>query len=143
MTDAIADELLEYLCAIGSEETWTIRAETDQARSTCETLYGTSIAAIPRTTSTGKDGSFSVPFSDGPTPQQVRLSLAIFFDLGCMSTDDSCRAVGSVLSYIFYWLAAIAVLVYMKYKEGRTKLLGAESAAAKRRREESAPRLPQ
>ncbi|KAJ6616430.1 iron permease FTR1/Fip1/EfeU [Mycena sp. CBHHK59/15] len=41
---------------------------------------------------------------------------------------------GSVLSYAFYWLAVIVVLVAMKYKEGRTKLAGRESAAGKRRR---------
>ncbi|KIM42144.1 hypothetical protein M413DRAFT_444611 [Hebeloma cylindrosporum] len=41
---------------------------------------------------------------------------------------------GTVLSYVFYWLAVIVVLVYMKYKEGRTKLMGRESAAGVRRR---------
>ncbi|GLB39059.1 putative iron permease FTR1 family protein [Lyophyllum shimeji] len=41
---------------------------------------------------------------------------------------------GSVLSYVFYWLAVIVTLVYMKFKEGRTKLLGRESAAGTRRR---------
>jgi high-affinity iron transporter len=43
--------------------------------------------------------------------------------------------VGSVLAYVFYWLAVVAVLVYMKFKEGRTKVLGRESAAGVRRRE--------
>jgi len=43
--------------------------------------------------------------------------------------------VGTVLAYVFYWLAVIAVLVRMKFKEGRTKLLGRESAAGARRRE--------
>ncbi|KIM85638.1 hypothetical protein PILCRDRAFT_816834 [Piloderma croceum F 1598] len=46
--------------------------------------------------------------------------------------------VGSVLAYVFYWIAVIAVLVYMKFKEGRTKLLGRESAAGVRRRETQA-----
>ncbi|KAF9003374.1 iron permease FTR1 [Cyathus striatus] len=41
---------------------------------------------------------------------------------------------GSVLSYVFYWLAVIAVLIYMKFREGRTKLFGYESAAGRRRR---------
>ncbi|KAI6158223.1 iron permease FTR1 [Pisolithus tinctorius] len=41
---------------------------------------------------------------------------------------------GSVLSYVFYWLAVIAALVYLKFKEGRTKLFGFESSSAKRRR---------
>jgi len=42
---------------------------------------------------------------------------------------------GSVLSYVFYWLAVIVTLIYMKYKEGRTTLVGRESAAGVRRRE--------
>ncbi|KAI0032123.1 iron permease FTR1 [Vararia minispora EC-137] len=41
---------------------------------------------------------------------------------------------GSVLSYVFYWVAVIVVLVYLKFKEGRTKLFGFESAAGKERR---------
>ncbi|KAH7882383.1 iron permease FTR1 [Phlebopus sp. FC_14] len=40
---------------------------------------------------------------------------------------------GSVLSYVFYWLAVIVVLVGLKFKEGRTKLIRWESAAGKRR----------
>ncbi|KIK95513.1 hypothetical protein PAXRUDRAFT_826928 [Paxillus rubicundulus Ve08.2h10] len=35
---------------------------------------------------------------------------------------------GSVLSYVFYWLTVIVVLVYLKFKEGRKKHLGLESA---------------
>ncbi|KAJ2915160.1 hypothetical protein MD484_g5260, partial [Candolleomyces efflorescens] len=41
---------------------------------------------------------------------------------------------GSVLSYVFYWIAVIVALVYMKFKEGRTKLFGRESAAGTQRR---------
>ncbi|KAG5721431.1 Plasma membrane iron permease [Termitomyces sp. T112] len=41
---------------------------------------------------------------------------------------------GTVLSYVFYWLAAMVTLTYMKFKEGRTKLFGRESAAAVHRR---------
>ncbi|KAF8630302.1 hypothetical protein AX15_003014 [Amanita polypyramis BW_CC] len=41
---------------------------------------------------------------------------------------------GSILSYVFYWIAVMAVLVYMKFKEGRTTLLGKESAAGARQR---------
>ncbi|TDL21947.1 iron permease FTR1 [Rickenella mellea] len=40
---------------------------------------------------------------------------------------------GTVLSYVFYWLAVIAGLIYMKFKEGRTKLMGRSSAAGVRR----------
>lgn len=67
------------------------------------------------------------------------------------------HSVGTVLSYVFYWLAVIVVLVYMKFTEaccyypffngvaypfsqGRTKLLGRESAAGVRRRQAQKPR---
>lgn len=43
--------------------------------------------------------------------------------------------VGSVVSYIAYWVVVMAVLVYLKFKEGRTTLFGMESAAGIRRRE--------
>ncbi|CAL1708875.1 unnamed protein product [Somion occarium] len=46
--------------------------------------------------------------------------------------------IGTVLGYVFYWLAVVAVLIYMKFKEGRTKLFGRESAAGVRRRERAA-----
>jgi len=39
---------------------------------------------------------------------------------------------GTVLAYVFYWLAVMVVLVYTKYKEGRTKVFGYESAAGVR-----------
>ncbi|KAI0777363.1 iron permease FTR1 [Trametes elegans] len=42
---------------------------------------------------------------------------------------------GSVLSYVFYWLAVIATLIVLKFREGRTKLFGKESAMGRRRRE--------
>ena len=42
---------------------------------------------------------------------------------------------GSVLAYVFYWLAVVVTLVSMKFTEGRTKLLGKESAMGRRRRE--------
>jgi len=41
-------------------------------------------------------------------------------------------SIGSVLSYIFYWLAVMVVLLCMKYKEGTIKLFGCESAAYRR-----------
>lgn len=49
--------------------------------------------------------------------------------------NDSHILDGTVLSYIFYWLAAIVALICMKFTEGRSKLFGRESAAAVRRRE--------
>ncbi|KAF9456603.1 iron permease FTR1 [Collybia nuda] len=41
---------------------------------------------------------------------------------------------GSILSYVFYWIAVIVTLIYMKHTEGRTKIMGRESAAGTRRR---------
>ncbi|KAJ7054381.1 iron permease FTR1 [Mycena amicta] len=41
---------------------------------------------------------------------------------------------GSVLSYVFYWLAVIVTLIVMKFREGRTKVFGKESEAGQRRR---------
>ncbi|ESK96309.1 iron permease ftr1 [Moniliophthora roreri MCA 2997] len=41
---------------------------------------------------------------------------------------------GTVLSYVFYWIAVMVTLVYFKFKEGRTKLFGRESAVGARRR---------
>lgn len=46
--------------------------------------------------------------------------------------------IGTVLAYVFYWLAAMVCLVFLKYKEGRTKVFGYESAAGVRRRERAA-----
>ena len=44
------------------------------------------------------------------------------------------HAVGTVLSYVFYWLAAIVTLVVFKWREGRVRVFGFESAAGKARR---------
>ncbi|KAK0482374.1 Ftr1 protein [Armillaria novae-zelandiae] len=41
---------------------------------------------------------------------------------------------GTVLSYVFYWLAVIVTLLFLKVKEGRSKFLGYESATGVRRR---------
>jgi len=46
--------------------------------------------------------------------------------------------VGSVLAYVFYWIAVVTVLVYMKFTEGRTEIMGRQSAAGIRRRENKA-----
>ncbi|KAK0435816.1 Ftr1 protein [Desarmillaria tabescens] len=42
--------------------------------------------------------------------------------------------IGTVLSYVFYWLAVIVTLVFLKVKEGRSKFFGYESATGIRRR---------
>lgn len=53
------------------------------------------------------------------------------------SADPLLRAdnatIGTILSYIFYWLAAIVCLVYMKWTEGRTTFFGYKSEAWYRR----------
>lgn len=33
----------------------------------------------------------------------------------------------SVLSYVFHWITVMVVLMYMKFKEGHSKLLGRDS----------------
>lgn len=47
---------------------------------------------------------------------------------------------GTILSYVFYWLAVAVCLVYMKWAEGRTSFFGIESAAAHRRHARHAAR---
>ena len=42
---------------------------------------------------------------------------------------------GSVLAYVFYWLAVVGALVFLKWKEGRTRIMGRESRKGKERRE--------
>ncbi|KAJ7723384.1 iron permease FTR1 [Mycena metata] len=85
---------------------------------------------------------------DGPGSFRVQGSV---WHLDCCNPDDNIdgqgwsifnailgwtnsATIGSVLSYVFYWIAVIVVLIIMKYREGRTKLLGRESAAGARRR---------
>ena len=42
---------------------------------------------------------------------------------------------GSILSYVFYWLAVIVALVYLKWAEGRLVVFGHESKLGRQRRE--------
>ncbi|KAF9448581.1 iron permease FTR1 [Macrolepiota fuliginosa MF-IS2] len=44
-------------------------------------------------------------------------------------------SLGTILSYVFYWIAVMGALIFLKFKEGRTTLLGRESAAGQRRKE--------
>ena len=46
--------------------------------------------------------------------------------------------IGSVLSYVFYWLVAIGILVYLNYSEGRMTIFGRRSAEGRRRLERRA-----
>ncbi|THH08994.1 hypothetical protein EW146_g8815 [Bondarzewia mesenterica] len=43
--------------------------------------------------------------------------------------------IGSVLSYVFYWIAVIGVLVFLKFREGRFRVGKWESDVGKQRRE--------
>ncbi|KAJ3572927.1 hypothetical protein NP233_g2756 [Leucocoprinus birnbaumii] len=45
---------------------------------------------------------------------------------------------GTILAYVFYWIAVIIALIYLKFSEGRTSLLGRQSAAARKREERRA-----
>ncbi|KAI0094303.1 Ftr1 protein [Irpex rosettiformis] len=100
----------------------------------------------------GKDVGESSARGDGPGSYEVRGSVwhldccnpynvidsngwQIFNAILGWSNDGT---IGTVLGYVFYWLAAMATLVYLKYKEGRTTLFGRESAAGVRRRERAA-----
>lgn len=47
-------------------------------------------------------------------------------------------SLGTILSYVFYWIAVIAALIYLKFSEGRTSLFGRHSAAARKRQERRA-----
>ncbi|KAJ7608121.1 iron permease FTR1 [Mycena polygramma] len=72
-------------------------------------------------------GSFRVSNSDNLDGQGWIIFNAIF---GWTNS----ATLGSVLSYVFYWIAVIVTLVVMKHREGHSKLFGRESAAGRRRR---------
>jgi len=46
--------------------------------------------------------------------------------------------IGTVVGYVMYWVAAVVCLIWLKWKEGRTKVFGRESEAGVRRRERAA-----
>ncbi|KZT60032.1 iron permease FTR1 [Calocera cornea HHB12733] len=46
---------------------------------------------------------------------------------------NNTATLGAVLAYAFFWISVIGVLGYMKWKEGRTHLLGWKSKAYKKR----------
>jgi hypothetical protein len=52
----------------------------------------------------------------------------------CLSLLILLHAVGTVLSYVFYWLAVIVTLMALKWREGRVRVFGFESAVGKARR---------
>jgi high-affinity iron transporter len=51
---------------------------------------------------------------------------------------NNTATLGSILSYVFYWIVIMVVLVYLKWSEGRFSLFGYHSAAGKRRAENQA-----
>ncbi|KAJ7669292.1 iron permease FTR1 [Mycena polygramma] len=88
--------------------------------------------------------------SGGDGPGSFRVSNSVWH-LDCCNPEDNLdgqgwsifnaifgwtnsATLGSVLSYVFYWIAVIVTLVVMKHREGRSKLFGRESAAGRRRR---------
>lgn len=52
-------------------------------------------------------------------------------------------SIGTILSYVFYWLSVVVALVYMKWSEGRVSLFGRDSQAGKRRRDRRQTCIPQ
>ncbi|KIY47457.1 iron permease FTR1 [Fistulina hepatica ATCC 64428] len=85
---------------------------------------------------------------DGPGSYDVRGSV---WHLDCCNPEDNydgqgweifnalfgwtnSATIGSVVSYVVYWLAAMFILACMKYKEGRTRIFGHESAAGRQLR---------
>jgi high-affinity iron transporter len=60
-------------------------------------------------------------------------SLLHFFPLSAL-TSVRFTIVGTVLSYVFYWLAVILTLVTLKWREGRLRVFGFESAVGRERR---------
>ncbi|KAF5360240.1 hypothetical protein D9757_011876 [Collybiopsis confluens] len=85
---------------------------------------------------------------DGPGSFNVKGSV---WHLNCCNPDDNLdnsgwsifnaifgwtnsATLGSILSYVAYWVAVIVVLISMKFKEGRTTLFGYESTAGRARR---------
>jgi hypothetical protein len=70
--------------------------------------------------------------SAGPTAQQVGiLFLAVLLP---NFIHAPFHTVGSVLSYVFYWIAVIVTLMVLKWREGRLSVFGLESSARKARR---------
>jgi len=54
--------------------------------------------------------------------------------LGALTGWTNSASLGTVLSYVFYWLAVIFTLVFLKWREGRVRVFGFESAAGEARR---------
>ena len=77
-------------------------------RTTSGATFGTStVVLLPRAA-----GPSSTPSLVGKTARRVRLHRSF---LGF--TLLTALPVGSVLAYVFYWLAVIVVLVYYKFRE--------------------------
>jgi hypothetical protein len=74
-------------------------------------IFGILIAAIPKTIIQQRVGASSLDCSDGATMEAVSTITHI------RALNLSHSAVGTVLSYIFYWWAAITALIIMKWRE--------------------------
>ncbi|KAI0287697.1 iron permease FTR1 [Russula brevipes] len=53
---------------------------------------------------------------------------------GAITGWTNSATLGTVLSYVFYWLAVILTLVILKWREGRLRVFGFESAVGRERR---------
>jgi hypothetical protein len=94
----------------------TTLVEPAQDRMTSEATCGIWIAAVPKALSMVRVGRYSTHFSDGPIMQQVRIVIRRS-SAEILTNFHFLQIVGSVLAYVFYWLAVVAVLVFMKFKE--------------------------
>ena len=77
---------------------------------------GTLTAAIQKTRETIRAGVSLAPSLGGPIAPTVRLILS---SLSLLLTEPA--LVGTILAYVFYWLAVIATLVYLKFSEASLK----------------------
>jgi high-affinity iron transporter len=55
---------------------------------------------------------------------------------------DNTASIGTILSYVFYWLLIVATLLYLKWSEGRLTLFGKGSKAHQRMTERTAGKQP-
>jgi high-affinity iron transporter len=63
------------------------------------------------------------------------LSLSLLLCVMLIGSPKKKKIPGTILGYVFYWIAVIVFIVHAKWKEGRVKIWGFGSAAAATRRE--------
>ena len=59
-----------------------------------------------------------------------------------LTCPDNTASIGTILSYVFYWLLIVATLLYLKWSEGRITFFGRGSKAHQRRAERAAGKRP-